>query len=249
VSASFNKYAEVYNYLYSDKDYASESSYIDELIKLYRPGSRTILEFGSGTGVHGRLFGNLGYETLGVEPSRSMIEFATETDNFTITQGDLRESSDYKTTFDVCLVLFHVFNYLTTLEEQKAAFANMRGQLAPGGLLFLEVWHGPAVESQKPGLRVKEVQGDFGHILRIARPTDIKKTSVSVNYDIFFRPNQDDSYNRIQETHVLRPTYPEDIFFLCEEANLEILDAHEFGSKALPSLETWSVMYLLRAVR
>jgi SAM-dependent methyltransferase len=248
VSDSFNKYAEVYNHLYSDKDYVGESSYIDQLIQEHRPGSREILEFGSGTGVHGRLLGNLGYNVLGVEPSTSMISSATETGNFRITQGDMRKKSDYKISFDVCLVLFHAFNYLTSVEEQRATFSNIRQQLTPGGILFLEVWHGPAVESQKPSLRVKEVKGQFGHVMRIARPTNIRKTSVSVRYDIFYRPNPDQLFQHIQETHVLRPTYIEDISILCKETGFEIMDTQEFMSKAPLSLETWSAIYAIKAM-
>lgn len=247
MSEAFNEYAEVYDHLYSDKDYIGETKYIDQLIQIFRPGSESILEYGSGTGVHGRLLGNLGYRVLGIEPSRSMLAYASQTANFSIRRGDLRERSEYGKTFDACLILFHVFNYLTSAEEQIAAFANIRGQLSSGGLVLLEVWHGPAVASQKPSLRVKEVEGDFGSILRIARPTDITKTSVCVNYDIFYRPDKDQSYHRIQETHVLRPTYPEEISNFCKAVDFEIVDVHEFLSKNPPSLKTWSVVYVLRA--
>jgi SAM-dependent methyltransferase len=247
MNGSFNEYAQVYNQLYSDKDYVGETNYIDELIQLHRPGSDSILEYGSGTGIHGRLLGELGYRVLGIEPSSSMLAFASETTNFSIRQGDLREHSEYGKSFDACLILFHVFNYLISAEEQKAAFANIGRQLSPGGILLLEVWHGPAVESQQPDLRVKEVEGDFGSILRIARPTDVTKSSVSVNYDIFYRPDKDLSYHRIQETHILRPTYPSEIVDFCASEDFEILATEEFLTKAAPSTNTWSVLYVLRA--
>ena len=52
----FKAYSRYYNLLYSDKDYESESKYIMYLLKRNGVTQGNILEFGSGTGKHGRLF-------------------------------------------------------------------------------------------------------------------------------------------------------------------------------------------------
>ena len=247
MNESFNEYAEVYNYLYSDKDYIGEANYVHELIQLHRKGAISVLEYGSGTGVHGRLLGELSYKVKGIEPSDQMLSLAKESDNFSIQKGDIREYKDFGYEFEVCLVLFHVFNYLQSLQDQRKAFENIRKQLSFGGLALLEVWHGPAVEFQKPELRIKEVAGEFGAILRTARPIEVTRHSVSVKYDIFYRPGNQQSYQRIQETHVLRPTYPDEINVLCQETDFRVIGSQAFYSNAPVSKDTWSVIYILQA--
>ena len=247
MSEAFNEYAEVYNFLYSDKDYIGEANYVHKLIQLHKKGAMEVLEYGSGTGIHGRLLGELNYKVKGIEPSDHMLSLAQESDNFSFQKGDIREYKDFGNEFEVCLVLFHVFNYLESVQDQRKAFENIRKQLSVGGLALLEVWHGPAVEFQKPEIRVKEVVGEFGTILRTARPLEVARHSVSIKYDIFFRPVSSHSYHRIQETHVLRPTYPEEINVLCQETDFRVLGTHAFNSDAPASKDTWSVIYILQA--
>ena len=70
----FEKYAKYYDLLYQDKDYKEETDYISSLINKHHPETKKVLEFGSGSGIHGRLLGNLGYQVTGIERSQQMIE-------------------------------------------------------------------------------------------------------------------------------------------------------------------------------
>ena len=55
-----NPYSRDYDLLYRDKDYKAEVGYIDRLVKLQRVVGNQLLEFGSGTGKHGRLLSQKG---------------------------------------------------------------------------------------------------------------------------------------------------------------------------------------------
>ena len=66
------EYSTYYNLLYADKDYSAEAGYIDQLIKHYSPATTTILEYGSGTGGHGVLLKEKGYDILGIERSAAV---------------------------------------------------------------------------------------------------------------------------------------------------------------------------------
>jgi SAM-dependent methyltransferase len=247
MSNSFEKYADFYDKLYVDKDYGSEVDYVGKVIQNYQPGAKTILEFGSGTGIHGRLLGELGYSVIGIEPSETMLSKSTETSNFKNFTGDIREPIPQTGPFDVCLVLFHVFNYLTSYEDQLKAFKNIHSKLAKGGLLALEVWHGPAVEFQKPEVRYKTVLGDFGEIARIAIPTEISRERVDVTYHIFHSEKDSDTYKKYSEVHSLSPSYSDQIAQLASLSGFEILTSQEFMTSNTPSRDSWSVLYLLRA--
>src|SRR5690242_9252762 len=70
----FEKYAAVYDLLYSQKNYAAEAVYIDRLLKkLLSPEcGLQLLELGSGTGGHARCLAEMGYQVTGIERSESM---------------------------------------------------------------------------------------------------------------------------------------------------------------------------------
>ena len=61
----FRDYARYYDLLYQDKDYQAESDYVMNLLNTHQPETKKILEFGSGSGIHGRILGNAGYQVSG----------------------------------------------------------------------------------------------------------------------------------------------------------------------------------------
>jgi SAM-dependent methyltransferase len=74
--AVFDAYAAYYDLLYRDKDYAGEAEYVHRLIQRHRPGAKTILELGSGTGRHACELAKRGYAVTGIERSPEMLEKA-----------------------------------------------------------------------------------------------------------------------------------------------------------------------------
>src|SRR5262245_52735638 len=65
----FQQYSEFYDLLYRDKDYAAESAYIIRQLQACTPAVRSVLEFGSGTGGHGYLLAQAGFDIFGIERS------------------------------------------------------------------------------------------------------------------------------------------------------------------------------------
>ena len=77
----FEEYSRYYDLLYKDKDYFGECEYIKSLIEKYNPETKKILEFGSGTGIHGNILGELGYLVHGIEKSQKMMELGVFTNS------------------------------------------------------------------------------------------------------------------------------------------------------------------------
>ena len=73
----FDAYSRYYDLLYRDKDYAAEVDYIDRLLQRHGVSGKDLLEFGSGTGKHGRLLAERGYRVTGIERSAEMVAQAT----------------------------------------------------------------------------------------------------------------------------------------------------------------------------
>jgi ubiquinone/menaquinone biosynthesis C-methylase UbiE len=63
--AVFADYARYYDLLYRDKDYAAEAEYVAGLIRKFHPAARSILELGSGTGIHASLPAEKGFTVHG----------------------------------------------------------------------------------------------------------------------------------------------------------------------------------------
>jgi predicted TPR repeat methyltransferase len=80
-SAFGRAYAEIYDWLYSDKDYAGECDLLEELFR--RCSGReiqSILDLGCGTGGHAFPLADRGYQVLGVDRSADMIAQASRSE-------------------------------------------------------------------------------------------------------------------------------------------------------------------------
>ena len=58
----FDAYSAYYDLLYQDKDYVAEVAYVDSLLNMYGKDVIELLEFGSGTGIHGKLLAEKNYK-------------------------------------------------------------------------------------------------------------------------------------------------------------------------------------------
>jgi SAM-dependent methyltransferase len=68
-SGVFDAYTHYYDLLYQDNNYEAEVNYIDNLLTRHGIAGCDVLEFGSGTGRHGRLLADQGYRVTGIERS------------------------------------------------------------------------------------------------------------------------------------------------------------------------------------
>lgn len=211
--AVFANYARYYDLLYRDKDYAAEAEYVTGLIRKFHPSARSILELGSGTGIHASLLAEKGFTVHGIERSPEMLarsQTLTENrdvvhDRLTFTAGDIREVRLNKR-FDVVIALFHVISYQTSNDDVTAAFETARQHLNPGGIFIFDVWYGPAVLTERPAVRIKRMADGQTEITRLAEPVlHPNENRVDVNYHVFVRnltPPQ--AVAELKETHAMR---------------------------------------------
>ena len=111
----FADYARYYDLLYRDKDYAAAAEYVAVLIRKFHPAARSILELGSGTGIHASLLAKKGFKVHGIERSPEMLarsqalaeNRAAGDGRLTFTTGDIRDVRLNKR-FDAVIALFQV---------------------------------------------------------------------------------------------------------------------------------------------
>jgi SAM-dependent methyltransferase len=251
----FQRYSRYYDLLYRDKNYAKEVEYVVGMLRSCLPAARGILEFGSGTGRHGRLLAAEGYSVFGVERSDTMAASAKRicddgepnyAGSFDCVQGDVR-TANIGRTFDVVLALFHVVSYQTSNDDLLLTFSNAGRHLRRGGVFLFDVWHGPAVLTKRPDVRVKRVEDDAALLTRIAEPAlDTQASVVNVHYTMLVESKTNGEFIRFGEEHCMRYLFPTEIDMLARQSGFEVERSEEFLTGAKPSESTWGVTYLLR---
>jgi SAM-dependent methyltransferase len=158
----FSVSAELYDAIYSFKDYSAESSKIRQLIERERPGAKTILDVACGTAEHAKHL-SAHFQIDGIDLEPKFIEIArakNPSGNYSV--GDMR-SFQLDKRYDVVQCLFSSIGYLLTPEDIIAALNCFRAHLAPDGVILVEPWLTPSayklghphmITVDKPDLKV-----------------------------------------------------------------------------------------------
>ncbi|WP_216636564.1 class I SAM-dependent DNA methyltransferase [Endozoicomonas ascidiicola] len=244
----FNAYSGYYDLLYRDKDYAGEAAYIVRLLKQHGINHGSLLEFGSGTGKHGRLLAELGYQVHGVERSEEMVALTEQGNGFTCESGDICNVQVGRT-FDAVLSLFHVISYQTTNASLNAVFARAAEHLEPGGIFIFDFWYSPAVYAQQPSVRVKRLVDENVEIVRIAEPEiHTNENRVDVHYTIFATDPLTGRVQTLKEKHPMRHFSLPELDLLAETHGFARVGTEEFMTGNKPGESTWGVCITLKRI-
>ena len=244
----FNAYSRYYDLLYRDKDYPGETAYIHSLLSRNGITKGDLLEYGSGTGKHGKLLAAHGYSVHGIERSADMVAEAETAPGFTCQQGDIGSTSMGRT-YDAVLSLFHVMSYQVSNAQLQSVFANAATHADHGGLFIFDFWYSPAVYAQKPEVRVKRMADEQLEITRIAEPVIYpNENRVDVNYTIYSRELGACNVQTLQETHPMRHFSLPEIDIVAGVHGFERIAAEEFLTGNVPSDSTWGICVILKRI-
>lgn len=246
VAPTFDAFGRYYDLLYRDKNYAAEVDYVTRLLDRYGVTGQDLLEFGSGTGQHGRLLAGRGYRVTGIERSAAMVSQAHTAPGFTCQQGDITNVQIGRT-FDAVLSLFHVLSYQTTNAEVHAVFARAAEHLRPGGLFLFDVWYSPAVYAQRPEVRVKRLATAEIEVTRLAEPVlHPNDNRVDVHYTIFARGMPTGAMHTLTEMHPMRHFSLPELDLFAAATGFERVRAEAFLTGGPPGADTWGLCVILR---
>jgi SAM-dependent methyltransferase len=139
----FSRSADIYDAVYSFKDYVAEAERIHTLIEERTPGAATLLDVACGTGKHLAQLARW-YEVQGLDLNEDFVAIARDRlgDRAHIHLADMT-SFDLGRVFDAVTCLFSSIAYVLTEQRLDAALAAMARHLEPGGTLVLEPWITP----------------------------------------------------------------------------------------------------------
>jgi SAM-dependent methyltransferase len=252
---NFNAYAHYYDLFYADKEYKAEATYVNHLLGEHERAVNSVLELGCGTGRHAVHFAEAGMHVHGIDRNADMLVRARHgveglrpalRERVTFSMGDVRTVRvDRK--FDAAVSLFHVMSYQTSEQDIDATLETAAAHVHPGGVFVFDFWHGPAVLTDRPCVRVKRVEDEHLSVTRIAEPVLHQEVDVvDVHFQVFVRDNASGAITEFREKHPMR-------YYFLPYLRAK-LAAHGFDRTAFrgwlgdhePSLASWYAVALAR---
>jgi len=244
-------YSQYYDLLYQDKDYITESDYIEGLIKSHSSETKSILDLGCGTGKHDELLCDKGYTVHGVDISEEMLEIAEirrkgKEDKLTFSQSDITQLH-LNQKFDTIVSLFHVMSYQNTNIALDKIFAGIRDHLNEDGLFIFDFWYGPAVLTDLPKTTVKRLENEHIKVTRIAESKmHAQLNTVDVEFNIFVTQKESGELIENKELHTMRYFFDTELEILCDKHGFSIEKKHNWLSYSNPSFDSWNVVWVLK---
>lgn len=232
---SFEKeLAEVYDLIYKDKNYEVECDFIEEIFQKYSGIStiKAILDVGCGGGGHAIPLAKRGYNVVGFDLSEAMIRSAKQK-SINMANLDFRvmDMCDFQLDdkIDACIAMFAVMGYITRNSDIIKALNNIHKHLIPNGIFIFDVWNGLAVMRILPERRVKEVENDKIKVIRVSVPNLRSFDHIcEVNYKLLILNKKNNMYTEINENHVVRFYFPQEIVHYLENAGFKVLNICPF---------------------
>lgn len=247
-------YADAYDALYGDKDYEAECSVVERLFEKYGESIQRVLDLGCGTGSHAIPLAQRGYKVVGVDRSADMLARAHTKASSLSGYYDLAfhhsdiQQLNLQQEFDAALMMFAVLGYQLENADVLSALSTARRHLRVGGLLFFDVWYGPAVLHQRPSQRTKIIQTAKGRVLRaVSGELDVGRHLCSVDYQMW-QLEGDRLVADTEENHLMRFFFPLELELFLQSSGFRLLRLGAFPEfDRDPSEATWNVLGVAQA--
>jgi SAM-dependent methyltransferase len=254
----FREYAQYYDLLYRDKDYARETQFVVRLFDQWisKPADQIeVLDLACGTGRHAQQLARLGYRVEGSDISADMIFVAKEQANhlnlnIRYYNESFQTADRIARKYDAVIIMFSAINYLTDYNEFSKTLANIKSLLRDGGVLIFDFWNGNAVLNDFSPIRVKRVEGEGRSIMRISS-TSLDKLSqiATVKFD-FMLMQSGNVVREFSEVHSIRYFFPQEMVDLLKANGLEVIYRCPFlEQNALIEPNVWNLTYVVRPYR
>jgi SAM-dependent methyltransferase len=247
-------YASVYDALYLEKNYVMECDVFESAAGVKGQACR-LLDVGCGTGGHSIELTHRGHDVTGVDMSSEMIKIAQSKAAKQCPAGKqprflCGKAADFKVegqSFDAAMMMFAVLGYMRSNTDVIDALRNINRHLKPDGKFMCDFWWGPAVLTQRPGERVRIVDGAAGKTVRATHT--VLETSVNlahVHFDIL-QAEAAGVLNQSSETHTMRYFFGPELHLLFEQAGFEIMQLSQFPDfSSKPDDASWNAMIVAR---
>jgi SAM-dependent methyltransferase len=238
------RYADVYDAIYSAKNYSSEAATVLELI-----GNVTsVLDVGCGTGLHAHALAKQGVRVTGIDIDPAMVVVAEANVVDTTPRPTFLHSGISGAPmgpFDAAVSLFHVVNYVEDMMSLATMFREIAMRLSNGGRFVFDAWNGLAALIDPP--TVKEQTRAWKDLeLRIRTTPTLDSWNQSVRLDVEIRVSRGarEADQTIHHTFHHRLWTPRELRELLDTAGFVV---HRVGTWSRPAesagLCDWKLLF------
>ena len=245
---SYGAFAEFYDRLTGNVNYAAYARRIDSLIKRYRPESKSIVELACGTMSLGLELAARSFDVLGLDISDDMLKCAEEKMlrceySAKVARQDMREIV-LPHPADVFVCSLDGLNHLGGMDDVKKTFRAVGGNIKPGGLFIFDM---------NTPYKHREVLGFNTFVYELPKLYCVwqneyreRDCSVGITLDIF--ADSGNGYSR--HTEKFRETaYPkESVIRALRECGFAVLGTFDELKSSAPTPRTERILYLARRV-
>lgn len=193
----FELSADVYDLIYSFKDYGAESQWVRDTIRAACPKARTLLDVACGTGSHLEHLRH-DFACQGLDNNARFVAIAGERAGVPVHLGDMDDFDlGEAARFDAVICMFSAIGYSQDLD---GALRSMARHLGDGGVVIIEPWFTP--DQWTPGhIQVIDEAADGLHVVRMGHSGRDGDTAVLTMHHLVGTPVTIDHF---VETHRLR---------------------------------------------
>lgn len=214
----FAESSDLYDLIYSFKDYKKESEELRDVIKSKRPDCKTILDIACGTAEHHKYLKEY-FVIDGIDLNENFIKQARLKNiqgSFSI--ADMSKF-DLNKKYDVVICLFSSIGYLKTFDEIVLVLKCFNKHLNSDGLLILEPWF-TADDYHKGRIGMTTYDKEDIKICRMTQSYSENEFSV-LNFN-YLVASIDKGVRHFTERHELRMTSKEEMFKAFKIAGFDV---------------------------
>ena len=229
---AYTSFAQVYDLFMDNVPYEEWCAYIAGILRDYGIEDGLVLELGCGTGSLTRALSGAGYDMIGVDNSKDMLEIAMDKqqgEDILYLLQDMREFELYGTVRAVVSICDSM-NYILTYEDLVQVLRLVNNYLDPGGILIFDM---------NTLYKYEEILGENTFAENRPEGSFIwenyfdEETGIN-EYDLtlFIRDQEEgDLYRKFEETHYQRAYRLSEVRRAVEEAGMEFLTSYDAGTR------------------
>lgn len=244
---SYGAFAEFYDRLTGNVNYAAYARRIDRLIRQFRPDSKSIVELACGTMSLGLELRALNYFVLGLDISEDMLKCAVEKiggrDNCDVLRQDMREFK-LPHPADVFVCSLDGLNHLDSIGDVKRTFHAVRENIKSGGLFIFDM---------NTPYKHRKVLGDNTFVYELPEVYCVwqneyreRDCSVGITLDIFAK--RESGYERSTETFRERAYPKSEVLSALNNCGFEAVAEFDELKSCKPVPRTERILYVARRV-
>src|ERR1017187_2521542 len=214
----FTESSDIYDLVYSFKNYKKEAEEITAIIKAKRPNCKTILDIACGTAEHHKYL-KYNFEIEGIDINEKFIKIASLKNlNSSYTVADMTKFNLNKR-YDVIICLFGSIGYLRTFDNIVSALKCFNQHLNPNGFVIIEPWF--TVENS-PNSRIDMTTYDKEDIKICRIAISYPENEFSILNFYYLLGTIDEGVRYFKESHEVRRTSTKEMLEAFKEADFDV---------------------------